>query len=46
MAADDDVLDKAKAWLDEGHPVALATVVETWGSSPRPPGSQASRYGG
>ena len=38
--ADDDVLNKALEWLDEGRRVALATVVETWGSSPRPRGSQ------
>ncbi|MDB4944150.1 MAG: xanthine dehydrogenase accessory factor [Labilithrix sp.] len=36
----DDVLDKALAWSDEGRRVAVATVVETWGSSPRPRGSQ------
>ncbi len=34
-----DVLDKAASWLEAGHDVALATVVKTWGSSPRPPGS-------
>ena len=28
------------AWLDEGRDCALATVIETWGSSPRPVGSQ------
>src|SRR3546814_18945066 len=27
-------------WRDQGHKVALATVVKTWGSSPRPVGSQ------
>jgi len=37
---DEDVLGKALGWLDEGRAVALATVVETWGSSPRPRGSQ------
>ena len=36
----DDVLDEAGRWLDEGRRVALATVVATWGSSPRPIGSQ------
>ncbi len=35
-----DVLAAAAAWRDEGRPVALATVVATWGSSPRPVGSQ------
>ena len=35
-----DPLTQAKAWQDQGKKVALATVVETWGSSPRPPGSQ------
>ena len=35
----DDVFDGAAAWLKAGRPVALATVIETWGSSPRPPGS-------
>lgn len=35
-----DVLGQASTWLDEGRRVALATVVTTWGSSPRPVGSQ------
>ncbi len=34
------VLDRAALWLDEGRGVALATVIQTWGSSPRPIGSQ------
>ena len=36
----EDILQTAALWLDEGRKVALATVVETWGSSPRPIGSQ------
>ena len=36
----DDVLAQAGRWLEEGRKVALATVVSTWGSSPRPVGSQ------
>ena len=30
---------RAKAWKDAGHGVALAFVMKTWGSSPRPVGS-------
>src|SRR5215467_12772038 len=37
---DQDVLAKARDWLDASRRVAIATVVETWGSSPRPRGSQ------
>jgi len=33
-------LEQAAAWLAEGRKVAVATVVSTWGSSPRPVGSQ------
>lgn len=32
------VLETAKSWIDEGREVALATVVETWGSAPVPVG--------
>ena len=40
MTEAEDVLATAAAWLGEGERVALATVTETWGSSPRPAGSQ------
>lgn len=40
LALDIDPMDQAKAWLDQGRKVAVATVVSTWGSSPRPVGSQ------
>jgi xanthine dehydrogenase accessory factor len=33
------VLIQARAWRREGHAVWLVTVVETWGSAPRPPGA-------
>ncbi|MSP30556.1 MAG: XdhC family protein [Acetobacteraceae bacterium] len=36
----DDILSIAAAWRKAGEDVAIATVTETWGSSPRPPGSQ------
>jgi xanthine/CO dehydrogenase XdhC/CoxF family maturation factor len=35
----DDVLEQAQAWRSAGHRVALATVVQTWGSAPRATGS-------
>ena len=36
---DVNVLRSAIDWLDRGHHVTLGTVVRTWGSAPRPPGS-------
>jgi xanthine dehydrogenase accessory factor len=36
----EDVLGQATAWHAAGEQVAIATVTETWGSSPRPAGSQ------
>jgi len=36
----EDILKTAAAWRAAGKNVALATVVTTWGSSPRPVGSQ------
>ena len=38
--AENDVLRTAANWLSDGRKVALGTVVKTWGSSPRPAGSQ------
>ncbi len=38
-SADAEVLRTALQWIEEGHAAMLATVVRTWGSAPRPPGS-------
>ena len=37
---DEKILDEAKDWLATKHSVVLATVIQTWGSSPRPIGSR------
>ncbi|MCW5749925.1 MAG: XdhC family protein [Alphaproteobacteria bacterium] len=39
-AQNPDVLQQAGQWRREGRGVAIATVVTTWGSAPRPVGSQ------
>jgi len=39
---DREVLETAVAWLAAGHRVHLVTVVDTWGSSPRPRGAWAA----
>eukprot|EP01030_Chromulinospumella_sphaerica_P020409 gene20409-20322_t len=39
-ASDHTILEQASDWLSQGRKVALATVVETWGSAPQPIGSQ------
>ena len=38
-SSQNDILAIAQSWLGEGRDVALATVIETWGSAPRPVGS-------
>jgi xanthine/CO dehydrogenase XdhC/CoxF family maturation factor len=37
---DHTILDQAAEWVKGGRKVALATVIETWGSAPQPVGSQ------
>ena len=37
---DEKILDEAKDWFATKHNVVLATVIQTWGSSPRPVGSR------
>jgi xanthine dehydrogenase accessory factor len=34
-----DILNEISSWIREGKPFALATVIKTWGSSPRKVGS-------
>ena len=42
-----DPLTVAGEWHADGRGVAIATVIETWGSAPRPVGSHlVSRFGG
>ncbi|SEN44522.1 XdhC family protein [Palleronia pelagia] len=46
MTADhDDIPAIALRWVDAGRGAALATVIETWGSAPRPVGSQLAISG-
>jgi xanthine/CO dehydrogenase XdhC/CoxF family maturation factor len=40
FAGPDAIIDQIAAWRGEGRKVAVATVIRTWGSSPRPVGSQ------
>ena len=35
-----EVLDELNQWIDSREEIAIATVIETWGSSPRPLGSK------
>ena len=37
---DEKILEEAKDWLAAKQNVVLATVIQTWGSSPRPIGSR------
>tara|TARA_B110001454_G_scaffold116936_1_gene109340 strand:- start:213 stop:545 length:333 start_codon:yes stop_codon:yes gene_type:complete len=37
---DEKILDEARDWIDANKTVVLATVIQTWGSSPRPIGSR------
>lgn len=38
--SDPTILNQAAQWLKDGRKLALATVIETWGSAPQPVGSQ------
>ena len=37
---DEKILDEARDWISAKQNVVLATVIQTWGSSPRPTGSR------
>jgi xanthine dehydrogenase accessory factor len=39
LVSDDDILRKAQEWQAGGAKIAIATVIETWGSAPCPVGS-------
>jgi xanthine dehydrogenase accessory factor len=39
------VLTQARDWHAQGHAVRLVTVIETWGSAPRPPGALLAMRG-
>ncbi|QAY95510.1 XdhC/CoxI family protein [Methylovirgula ligni] len=40
LVSDAEILQTALDWHTRGSKVAIATVIETWGSAPRPVGSQ------
>jgi len=40
LKVDEQMIETAVEWLAQGRRAALATVVQTWGSSPRGTGSQ------
>jgi len=40
MSDHTEILEQASSWRQAGKGVALATVVKTWGSSPRPAGAK------
>ena len=41
-SVDIEVLRSAEKWRNEGHKVALGTIVKTWGSAPRPIGAMVA----
>jgi xanthine dehydrogenase accessory factor len=41
----DAILRQARSWREAGRPVALATVLDTWGSAPRRPGAHMAVAG-
>ena len=38
--SDEKILEEANLWINDNYKVALATVIKTWGSSPRQVGSK------
>lgn len=39
LSSQQNIISRVAAWLEGGKPVWLSTILKTWGSSPRPPGS-------
>ena len=40
ISFDEKILEEANDWVNANQKVVLATVIQTWGSSPRPTGSR------
>ena len=39
LSSQQHIVSRVAGWLEDGKPVWLSTILKTWGSSPRPPGS-------
>ena len=39
LSSQQNIISRVAAWLEDGKPVWLSTILKTWGSSPRPVGA-------